>query len=548
MTLYTKTAPTTVLWPEPMESTWQWLPSGSPTTLAPRMPHLSLADVLFIGAVTAIPGHRRPRGAITWMAEVFGISRVSVYALGERIKQRLQAPSRPTELLVAPTEAVRGQAIRVTASRMARTLLTAALPGDVSIRPTQAVVREALDQTRSVGWISQLRLEAGRRAGERLRQIDTRALGPLIVIRDETFFQGHPILMVVDPLSTTILLAQVCSDRQADTWGLALLMAQERGATIVGLVEDMARFYPKSQQLVDMGDVAVQKDPWHLQRDGGRIRMYLEKAAYRAMGTVLKLEKRLSKAWDDALFEQHYLPAVAQEEHAIAQHDVFAEWLSHLHDAFELVDWRSGEIRDPTTAAWLLEETLTALAQIDHSRVQDFVKTLRNHQPQLLTFLTWTAAALLGYRTTLAQHFSDPADQQRFERTAARHWRLRQAVINGHAQWRSEAVQAQADLNALINGDAASDHLATHLMRLLDGAGHTSSLVECINGLLKSFLNSRQGFRNLQTMQAYLDLFVLWHNMRVYQRGKRRGQSPYQIAGIDPGSDDWLELLGYPVS
>ena len=93
-----------------------------------------------------------------------------------------------------------------------------------------------------------------------MSQIDTSPLGPLIVIRDETFFQEHPILMVVDPLSTTILLALACSDRQADTWGLALLMAQERGATIIGLVEDMARFYPKSQKLVDMGDVAVQKD------------------------------------------------------------------------------------------------------------------------------------------------------------------------------------------------------------------------------------------------------------------------------------------------
>jgi hypothetical protein len=73
-------------------------------------------------------------------------------------------------------------------------------------------------------------------------------------------------------------------------------------------------------------------------------------------------------------------------------------------------------------------------------------------------------------------------------------------------------------------------------------------LIECINGLLKSFLNNRQCFHDQKTLQAYLDLFVLWHNMRPYQRGKRQGQSPYQIAGIDPGCNDWLELLGYPAS
>jgi hypothetical protein len=90
--------------------------------------------------------------------------------------------------------------------------------------------------------------------------------------------------------------------------------------------------------------------------------------------------------------------------------------------------------------------------------------------------------------------------------------------------------------------------LAQQLLAILDGAGHTSSLVESINALLKRFLTSRQVFRNQQTLQAYLDLFVLWHNMRIFQRGKRCGRSPYQIAGIDPGSTDWLHLLGFPAA
>ena len=195
---------------------------------------------------------------------------------------------------------------------------------------------------------------------------------------------------------------------QHGPWGLALLMSQERGARITGLVEDMATAYPKSQRLVAMEEVAVQKDPWHLQREGSQVRLHLEKAAYRAMGTVLKLEKKLAKAWDDTLFLQSYLPAVLQEERLIAQHDHFAEWLSHLYDAFELVDLRSGEIRDPTTAAWLLDESLTALRQSEQPTVQAFVKTVSNHQAQLLTFLNWTAAAMLDFRTTLTQQFPQP--------------------------------------------------------------------------------------------------------------------------------------------
>jgi len=203
--------------------------------------------------------------------------------------------------------------------------LTATCPGYVSIRPTRELLDEALGPRRSIGWISQLRLEAGRQAGQVLRQIDTSPLGPLLAVRDETFFQDQPILLVLDPVSTTILWARVCADRQADTWGLALLQAQDRGARSAGLVEEMARVYPKSQQLVDMADVAVQKDPWHVQRAGRQVRRNLVRAAYRALARVLKLEHQLAKAWDDTVFTQQYLAAVAQEAQLIAQHDCFTK-------------------------------------------------------------------------------------------------------------------------------------------------------------------------------------------------------------------------------
>ena len=39
---------------------------------------------------------------------------------------------------------------------------------------------------------------------------------------------------------------------------------------------------------------------------------------------------------------------------------------------------------------------------------------------------------------------------------------------------------------------------------------------------------------------------ALWFNMHKFDRGPRQGKSPYDIAGIDLGTDDWLTLLGYP--
>ena len=154
--------------------------------------------------------------------------------------------------------------------------------------------------------------------------------------------------------------------------------------------------YPKSLREADLDDLeeSVQKDLWHLQRDGGQLCRDLERAAFQATKRVLALEAKLRKAWSDDLFLNEYIPAVTTEEKRYAQHDEFVTWFSHLCDALEIVDLPSGAIRDQPTNAWLLEEVLNAMSNIDEARVQQWVKTLRRHQAQLLTWMTWLTPAL----------------------------------------------------------------------------------------------------------------------------------------------------------
>lgn len=542
MTLYLQNQQTSVTWPEPYESTWQWLGGTRTHNLAPKLPHLGLADILFMTTIMSLPRQQRPWGMATWMANVFMLSRTALYELTHRVEQQLLLRAEP---LALPAPEKQAPTVAITPTRLARTVLTASLPGKMAIRPLRQMLNEAFDQTRSIGWISELLTAAGHKAGRVLGNIDTSPLGTVIAARDETFFQGSPLLLVIDPVSTVILLAQVADDRKADTWGAALLIAQEQGVTIGGLVEDMARMYGKSQAAAEL-DVPVQKDVWHIQRDGSQLLRDLERAAFQATHQVVKLEKKLLRQWDDTLFDEKYIPAVRQEELRYDQHAALAEWLSHFVDALELVDWRSGEIRDRTINEWLLEEALTAMAAIDQPRVQKWVKTLRCYHSQLLTGLGWLATALQPYREQMAQVVSDER-QESFMQIVARHWRLQQALINGHRSFGQQAQAASVAFEALIAHDSQRRLLADKLWALLNAACRTSSMIEGVNGLLKQFLHNHQAFRRPETLQLYLNLFVLWHNMRVFERGKRRGKSPYQLAGIDPGADDWLTLLGYPV-
>lgn len=531
-------------WPEPIEQSWQLMPTVSfrsplAEELASKMPQLGLADILFLAAVVNVP--KRPYGVITWLANFYGISRVSVYAIGDRVASRLTDPIETVSLPEPEEPEI------VDKVRLDRTILTALFPGNASIRPTIAILKEAFDTLRSVGYISTLRLEAGERAGDILSRVDYTPLGSLIALRDETFFQGRPILLLIDPISTTIVAAHACSDRQSDTWALLLLMAEEQGVSLAGLTEDMAKMYGKSLKLAGLEDKPQQKDVWHIERDGATTRRALERTAYRAMSTVIDLEKKLLKQWSDSLFEEKYIPAVAAETAAIEHHDQFEIWLHHLHDALALVDVRNGEIRDPATSQWFLEEILTGMEQIDQKRARKFTKTLRNHQPQLLTFLDWTAKALTKYDTQLAACIPDLDARLQFIQAVARSWLLDQMLINGHRQWRSEAQKAASLIKSVTNTDKTMAEFALSLRQILNASGRTSSLIESINSLLKSFFRNRKGFKSQETTQAFLNLFVLWHNMRVYDmRCKRGGESPFQLAGIDMGTDDWLTLLGYP--
>lgn len=550
MELYPIVTTNAACWPGMIESGYQLLGGGKVSELAPKLPHLGLADVLFMTSIMSIPRERRPWGIVTWLSDAFLLSRPALYNLAERVRERLLPNPVAGYLSIDAGDLLEEESraekeAQSKRNRLARTILTAAFPGKMALRPMQQMLVESLDKSPSVGWLSELLKEASQKAKEILAEIDFSAMGPLIVLRDETFFQDQPILMLVDPVSSVIVQAVVAPDRQADTWALLLLLAQDKGVHFAGLVEDMARMYASSCRHAEL-KVSIQKDTWHIQRDGKRLLIALEKSALHASQTVFALEKKLLKAWNEELFLDKYIAAVALEEERYAQVECFACWFDHFCDACEIVDLPSGCIRDKETNHWLLNQSLTALETIDQADVQKWVKSLRSHQHQLLVWMEWLTPALTVWQERLAHLLPEPLAQKEFIRLVARLWRSRQALVNGHVGWRRFVQETSTSLDACLLASPALQESAQQLSDILDAASRTTSLIESINGLLKQFLHNRRSFPDTDSLQNYLNLFVLWHNMRVYQRGKRQGQSPYQRAGIPLPSSDWLDLLGFP--
>lgn len=566
MLSYQQTAAPATLWPEPMELIWQMQSGDGAVSPRWKRQDIVLPDRAFIGAVVNLPAEVRPWGAITWLADIYRTSRETIYAIGERTKAGLLQPVEEADSLAESVD----RAIELDSPpetevsradyRLERTILTLLLPGGVTLRPMQDCLEEALGARRSVGFLSQFINEAGRRAGEVLDEIDYSPLGDVVLARDETYFDDLAFLIGVEPKSYVLLAGQVEEECDGETWGLSLAFDQAReGLRIVGLAEDGARYYPRSQdEAADLlgtdFSASVQKDVWHVLDKAAQTVIDLERIALRKLKQAHEMEGRLAdQPWDEAAFDA-WVELDEEAERLVEMSGEVRFWYECLCDALEVVDWRSGEIRDREINQWLLRETIRELQRLDHPRVEKLVTYLQNQQDELLTFLDWLEVSLLPWQRKLACALPDAQDRLFSQRTVARAWRLNQAVINGHRQFRAEAEFALALLAELIGDDDKRRTLAEELLNILEGAIRTSCAAETVNSILKPYLWVKRSFQSRETAQNWFNLFRLWFCTHPFKRSHngRQGQNPFQLAGVKVctpdgrETDDWLEALGYP--
>ncbi len=557
MEVYQQTAALEVLWPEPMELIWQVMEPGKDLVVRWKRVDIGLSDRLFIGAVVNLPSEQRPWGSITWLAEMYVTSRETIYSIGWQVRQALLGASETeAQLGVALLPDPSGPLIRVTDNRLKRTILSLLLPGGASLRAMQDCLDVSLDKARSVAYLSEFINESGERAGKILDAIDYSPLGKVVVARDETYFNGLAFLVAVEPHSYVLLAGQVEQECDSEIWGLSLALDQSRdGLQIIGLSEDAASFYEaslkKATELLPTDfSVQTQKDVWHIQYKGAAVLRTLTRQAWSQFERAEQLANAPGSQEQERV--EAWLAAELKTDALLELADQFRFWYGSVCDSLELVDQRSGEIRNQLINQWLLDETIKALSTFDHPKIKEWVTYIKNLSDQLFTFLDWLEIGLDGWR--LQAHTSlTLTDVTFFERLVARAWRLQRAVVNGHRSFHKSAQLALALLEAIIADDPTLLALAQSLMTILERVIRTSCAAETVNSIIKPYLRVKRSFRNRQTAQNWFNLFRLWFCMHPFKRShKRQGKSPFQLAGIKvytpegEETDDWMAVLGHP--
>ncbi|MBU1717406.1 MAG: hypothetical protein KKG70_17565 [Proteobacteria bacterium] len=525
-----------------------------------QRPDVTLYDRLDIARRFLEP--ERAWGEVTSLEREYGLSRRAIRDIADRtaalFEPRLPGPVPclkqvlPCGMTLSPPVVEDKTHSREEEARIRnRLILTSVFPGGATMRPLEEILAEAPVVGRSAPTIWRFVNEAGAQARQILEQVDYAKVSlPLILVDiDETYFDGRPILFVVEPISLALCGFHVPADndRSSETWGPFLLVLQEdQHLDIFGGVGDAAKPYPGTFQTLLEQDGRFQEDTFHQLRDLQTLRRKLENSAYRAFGAEYKAASQWQKE-ETAEAQEKLHQAQAESLRQAEVHDAFAEYCTWVADAFEIVDLRSGEIRDREINEWLLDRAIAALSRLDHPDVVKMSERLDNHKERLLLYLDWLEMQLSPLQAELHTYLDDPELEQVVLRTGARRWRLQHEVESMQRRAFRPALQrAEQELALWIEGDSFLEPWSEQVHTLLEWVQRASSAVENVNSIFKPLVNRKKHFDNADTNLNFVALFALWHNTRTFKEGKRAGSSPFEILGIDLGEKDWRTLLGYP--
>jgi hypothetical protein len=295
--------------------------------------------------------------------------------------------------------------------------------------------------------------------------------------------------------------------RDGTTWGLTYLDMMERGIEFQDLVCDGGTGLRAGVEQAELV-IPLYPDLFHVLQEAHRLTRRLEGAAYKAIETAERarrddLEQRgIIRRPGQRLKIKVPLPqAEVQEAQAIDLLDTWAWLLGEIRLALEPITPAHSLVSVPRAKA-TLETAIELLKQLNHADITTFADNLHEKMDELLAPLVWLEQQLTSVFKNL------DAETQRFIIWA---WKHRQA------------------LNLNLDTDF-SEELRPIVPIVWDTLGlfhRSSSLAESLHSWLRPYLQIHRGMP-----KWLLPLLQLFWNHHTFERGKRAGSSPMELAGV----------------
>jgi hypothetical protein len=387
----------------------------------------------------------------------------------------------------------------------------------------------------SIGTLHAHVHEFGRRARRLLERARAQVRGKLACIAgDDVFLHGVDVKVVSEPRSNAVLNVGPWPGREAADWALwteeytALkLFVSDLGTDLVGAVD--------ARELAHIIDYWHEIEWWreHLFEPLAR-----EEQRHRAARDKARAAARAVKGTEAERREARNAAGRAETARARAEREFYLaceaeELLRALYEPLRSngLPWTEAAVER------VLAEMDTVLNKILHEAVLKAQKHL------------WTNAARYGTHRVLFAAL-------KIELRAGSPWR-RDEVLAALAQERVLLAQAADQTRTMEEQDRAARQarqlgarLRRHCLRLEQVRAQWADLVDWPRRSSSGTESFNNRLRVLQVVQRHvseerMSLHALAFNMTPREAGRRRGQSPYQLLGIDFVRDGrpWYDLL-----
>ena len=465
-----------------------------------RLTDLDLSTRLELTLEMLIPAQERGWGRASELAQQHGISRTLLYDWRDKALQSIQASLQPEKPGPKPLKKV----IEINPAFIKRAITVLPMVTG-SVRGIQTALRLLLKVDRSVGYINQTLHAVGQKiAGYQQAQ---RLPLPVLAEADEIFQGRKPCLTIVDGRSFMVLNLTPATGRDATHWGVTFLELLAQGVQIQDIVSDGAKGIAAGVQEAELA-VPLRPDLFHLLQQAHPISRRLERAAYQAITTT----ERVKRATQEALTAKRRRGRPLKVELSLAEAKT---QMDQAIDHFELWHWLLSELRlvlEPIQAGCRLVNSLTTretlqlalslMSQVGQPDITAFAEKLTDYLEALIAPLAWLETTLAPWRLDLK-----PEDE---------------AFILWYWQHRQTLAMPVSDAFPVSLLPVAEAFVST--LTLFHRA---SSLAESFHSWLRPHLQIHRG------MPPWLGpLLQLFWNHHRFQRGKRAGSTPLELAGI----------------
>jgi hypothetical protein len=358
----------------------------------------------------------------------------------------------------------------------------------------------------------------------------------VVFLSDEIFSKRTPILVTVDPISSAILRIELADTRKAEDWKNHWECLEKNGYYAAYLVSDEGTGLCAAQKEA-LANVFRQPDTYHAiaHRLGTWVSKF-ENSAYAAIEVEDKIFNTLDSARTDDVIDKRiekYEEAQRVSDETIELYEIFSFLYSSIVENLRIFNSK-GALRDRKDAEENIKIGINLIESLKKTGLTNAVEKIRRTLPDLLNYFDVA-------KSVVADLNQLPIDQEALQALCLA-WQWNKATIKAKKADRSKYCAGNEQFcSAVATGylQEEFDIVKEQVYMELDNVVQSSALVECINSIIRPYLNSSKN----HVTQETLNLIMLYHNHRRYKDGKRKDRTPMEILTGEEQEKDWIELL-----